>query len=988
MAPFEHDSGTDVPEDRRPRASRNLPTTGRDKPLFTSRDRRERINFTTKPRDGDENRRPGSERGTWLSGKGMRLGEAFQRTDANGHFIPRPSAWDESARDLSDSRIPRTKSYSPSTAALRSSKALRDVQIIQERDRRAASVPANSDSDSTGALDVSPSPAARDRRWRKDETESDVSPITAGEDLTNDDFHRNVGRYSNDQERLRGLLSSQKGLFSRASTGPRTQETTRTLPRNTSASSPEDEPPIRPPRAWGSKANTNKDWLAKIMAPEPSPQIEGGLRDRPLSEAREAAADIPLPSVEDISPIQELTPPASRPASAQPKNSSPADSRMWNADLDFTAQSLQISSPQLRVKPTKLDEIRSREIQNMTARAVAAGRLEEIREKNSQERSITSETATVSKDPALKAVQREEPGERDEMTTMKEEGERIPGTPVTVFSNEAYDRYCKRTGRINRFAEGRPQQVQEDPLDVLRQLSRVLSKSPSPPRPEEKKDDSLKNSAQPSAEERKNVSLPQVSRPPTEEHGEEKSTGTKKGDTTNGEVEKQAEKAVEFSSKSNAVEIDAENKRNSGRSTPAKSDVDPEERIAAEARLFELQDNKSERNSIRAPSRSPSPSADGKLDETPRPRPDPLSLPTPKVTGAFIETPALSTRKPRKSRSIPPSYEVVDATNDATSSSDNKDTGESVSETSSAVDRPQRRRQLRRTTSHRVLTTSQQEGTKRRSRPVVINTAKTTSASEDLRRLQREAQLEDSTLERFDAILEAYARATEEAQNNTTILEPVLDLEYDERGLPLSARERARRIERLTLDRMTQSIKNTSSSIRDARHGIERLERQVSSSSVPTNNKVDDIVYIKVPVPRLWVSCPTKKRGILSRNWKFTWLGFILSLFFAWYISESIMCAQFCHITESSVPVPYQLDAPFFPWAIPTMLDQWTGNYAGAVYDKVRVALGGQPGPKWLRVKPGPMGASDWWVGRSGPIGIVRDRPDKGASSIFSDEMI
>jgi len=75
-------------------------------------------------------------------------------------------------------------------------------------------------------------------------------------------------------------------------------------------------------------------------------------------------------------------------------------------------------------------------------------------------------------------------------------------------------------------------------------------------------------------------------------------------------------------------------------------DIDPEQRIAAEAKLFELQDNKSEKNS-----RSLSPAE--VLEETPKARKtDPLLLPTPKVTGAYIETPAPSNHKTSHQRTV------------------------------------------------------------------------------------------------------------------------------------------------------------------------------------------------------------------------------------------------------------------------------------------------------------------------------------------------
>ena len=409
----------------------------------------------------------------------------------------------------------------------------------------------------------------------------------------------------------------------------------------------------------------------------------------------------------------------------------------------------------------------------------------------------------------------------------------------------------------------------------------------------------------------------------------------------------------------------------------SKSDIDPEERITAEARLFDLQDNKSERNSIRAP--SPAPSDDEKLDETPRPKANPLSLPTPRVTGAFIETPAPTTRVITRSRSISPSYEVVDVP-EATKNGKSK----ALTEQAGAVTALSERYRNKRETRKRSITPPR--GRFYDARPPLINTAKPASAAEDLRRIRLEAQVEDSTLDDFDAILDAEA-ATE---GQTTILEPVLDLQYDERGLPLSEKEIERRIERLTLDRMNQSLKATSTSIRDARHGIERLEEQVSSKFIKIGQPDDGTMYInmKIPVPKLYISKPSQKFGI-KRGWTFTWFGLIAFLFFLWYLCESAMCSQFCHPVASNKNT-WQPSDPFFPWAIPTKLDQWTGEVVSSSLDSVAKGLGirswdWSPLPTLApNYKGGPIGSSDWWLGRNGPVGLMLD--DRG--TFDDDEMI
>ena len=86
----------------------------------------------------------------------------------------------------------------------------------------------------------------------------------------------------------------------------------------------------------------------------------------------------------------------------------------------------------------------------------------------------------------------------------------------------------------------------------------------------------------------------------------------------------------------------------------APSDGDPIDRIEAEMKLFAPLDNYSERGSIKAPSLPVSDDErdedDPCVEETPRaPRADPLTLPTPRVTGAYVETPAtVKTEVPRE----------------------------------------------------------------------------------------------------------------------------------------------------------------------------------------------------------------------------------------------------------------------------------------------------------------------------------------------------
>jgi hypothetical protein len=983
MATIERDNAN-ASEEPTSAAPRNVLRRG-DQPLFTTRHRRaERALFGSKRNeDGSDTATLGAGNG-WMSGgkgKAMNLGEAFQRTEENGDFKPRPRpAMREET--ISESRIPRTKHFSPGSVPGSSPNPTKRDNGYNSRRRegRASSVPVDYDSEETGTRVGSPSPGPRARQRSKEESGSDGSITNLVEDPTNDDFDRKMSRFARDQERVQSALSSQQNIFSRADVGPRIAETTRALARKTSESSLDGEPPIRVPKTWGSKAKKNSDWMQKILSPDTSLEIKDLLEE---VERPKTAPDVPLESVEGRSSMQELTPPTSRPASAQPNNASPEKSKIWDADLDFTAQSLQIStSPQLRVKSTKLEEIRSREIKGLTARAVATNRLEEIRERNSEERSFDSEAIQPQGNglPGESAATLQEP--YYERTILEEEGEHISDTPITIFSAESYgfrSESSSRERQPNFDRDGNSGHKREDAHEVLRRLSRAASSSPAPPAREDKGSSLPKASStlQPGQKETK-LSKSLHTNGKGGKNDEELSKVTS-GSAITQETEDTSDKLLETGPKSSGLDLLTEIKRHSMASTGAKSDADPEERITAEAKLFDLPEDKSERNSIRAPSRSPSPSEDGQINETPRPKLDPLSLPTPRVTGAYIETPA-PTVKRMKPRSISPSYEKIDS---ATTSGDLR-LDRDIARSSSI--NPKR--------SGASAGSSQSKRPRSSQRPPLVNTAKPTTAAEDLRRIQLEAQIDDSTLLDFDALLEAEAAAPSDL-NNTTILDPIIDLEYNERGLPLTRQEIERRIEKLTLDRMNQSLKNTSTSIRDARHGIERLEHQVSSSAPGKYTQEDQNLYIKLPIPRLWTSLPPENPG-MKRRWKFTWLGFILSIFLAWYISESAMCAQFCHPTESRVSNWHPSD-PFFPWAIPTKLDQWTGKVVsgsvnslfGIEYPRTWSKVWSEIlGPDWDRrysVYNGPT-ARDWYGGRNGPVGIKKDEGSDG--SMYGDEMI
>jgi hypothetical protein len=210
-------------------------------------------------------------------------------------------------------------------------------------------------------------------------------------------------------------------------------------------------------------------------------------------------------------------------------------------------------------------------------------------------------------------------------------------------------------------------------------------------------------------------------------------------------------------------------------------------------------------------------------------------------------------------------------------------------------------------------------------RRAIINTAKNTTVQEDLLLLQAQLDGDDFDHDDFLAGLEAVNFMNHNDSKPQRDAEPIPDIESDDQGSSLSPKEIERRDERLALHRITQNMKKTTSSIRDARHGIERLEQQVSSSVAPLNNNVQYItapiiiekldphrvnirINVNLTLPRLWMP-----------DWRLTWFGIFLMMVLTWFILESVVCAKYCHPTYSYKDTWSPTD-PFFPWAIPTKL--------------------------------------------------------------------
>lgn len=398
------------------------------------------------------------------------------------------------------------------------------------------------------------------------------------------------------------------------------------------------------------------------------------------------------------------------------------------------------------------------------------------------------------------------------------------------------------------------------------------------------------------------------------------------------------------------------------RKSVALSDGDPTDRIEQEMKLFAPADNQSERGS-RAPSAEPTTEDEDKdlAGETPRPKKvDPLSLPTPRVTGAYVETPATLKVERIEENTLPP-LKRPDPSSNAT------------------FDRPQSRRGSRpssrggtffKATESGSETSDQKEMTgtstttslRRRNRSTsrprkpLTNSVKPPTVKDDIMELQRIHQIEDSTLDDFEELFNM-----QKLQNDPDLdIESMLDdiaVKKEEVAAKPNITKSQRNHELEQYDRMSKTLKDGLFNIRTAKQGIERLEGQVSHAeggkhgNAATLEKVlekqplvkgthhrhnpdhardcpdcicqtpiKEVSYLHLPVPSLYRRNP----------FRLTFLGLVFLLVSLWYAAESAMCEAYCRPTScSSTPCVWSPTDPTWGVALPVKLDEWATGGLG-----------------------------------------------------------
>ncbi|KAI1386776.1 uncharacterized protein F4822DRAFT_326107 [Hypoxylon trugodes] len=811
-------------------------------------------------------------------------------------------------------------------------------------------------------VDGSPSPAPRSSHLRRQSYSAVPQRIFSGG--SNGDLGSHLRQFDQNHQLGAGNRPL-NGLFGGARVGPRVSETGSIFAKkasdgNLGASSARRRNSQREASSWDKGA-------VGALAPIPSIEYES-TSDRPDDPA---------------SPLN------------QPAQLSPEKSLNWELDADFTAGDLQVSnSPRIRTEQSngrprrqssatsspasgtpnrrrsnnridqirrkeieaanavlseddpssirrtnsKLDEIRVREMESLSKRAVATSRLDEIRIRNSEARSESPELDRNSNKEDLQAGSLQSDKEPTKTPTSKEGGEAKEETldiPVTIFRNTSEQKSSEASnGKIldPKVTEDKePELSQNDSHDLLRRLARATSSSP----PSEKVDQQVPDD--PPATKAPESRESSRTRPTREERR------PRNLEVKNPEVKGSRERpTVGFAGLQRVKSTDSIREK---RGSVPGSEADPTDRIEAEMKLFAPLDNYSEKGSVRAP--SPIPSEPSELAEEVTPRPpkiDPLTQPTPRISGAYVETPA-TVRVKQDGRSdekevsdnlslIPEiSLELHDK-----KFSEKLDDNSIKQETNSDI-KPSRRASMTRSSSVPASPRRTRSASRRR-RPLrpPINTAKPPSVKDDIRAILHMNEIDDSTLDDFDSILADQEIDDEELKQ---MVDDTMDKIDSDLELPgLSDRDRELEI----YDRMSKSLKTGLLGIRSAKKGIERLEDKVMHTEHHNDHKPDQIPSdLKNPGPKPEIRLTTDPNGSTSTTITIpalyrkspklrpTKFGVLLLAVSIWYIIESIFCSLYVinyHCTPQ-VPCQWSPNEPYFPYAMPFMIDEWTTGGRG-----------------------------------------------------------
>lgn len=372
-----------------------------------------------------------------------------------------------------------------------------------------------------------------------------VSGLSSLENGTDDSLVRTLAQHARDQKRINGALRTGSPVFGRARVGRRAgltsenlqrkdkidsiQAIERELARETgsgSVTSEVSDPPLQVPKVWGRRSRKGHDWMSKINEGDSGPGTEkpstpesgqGNSRNGISAQQEESAidwlaagADTPVRSAADEPYPGEEAPRSATPS--LPRERSGSEGKR-DADDDHPVRPRQVStSPQLTQKSAVLDRIREREIEAVKGRAVATSRLGELKGRVSKEHlrhrhSLSQDEHEsgehhYSRDERRKSLHSESHVEASRRSSEsktsdvkppaspRREGDPIPDTPVVVYrksgGNGNTDSGSQGSAQDDHEKENkdqvtRPERKRSDSRDLLLQLARAASSTPSPP---------------------------------------------------------------------------------------------------------------------------------------------------------------------------------------------------------------------------------------------------------------------------------------------------------------------------------------------------------------------------------------------------------------------------------------------------------------------------------------------------------------------------
>ncbi len=685
--------------------------------------------------------------------------------------------------------------------------------------------------------------------------------------------------------------------------------------------------------AW----QTEADFTAGDLQVSDSPPVAVGRYNTKIDEIRALEAEVNgrFSQTTDIEPENNARIDAGRARETSPAPN-PADDavesdRAARSDYEVAPDSedrIPSHRPASRAS-MRMSEPRSREIEGLSKRALATARLDEFRERNIRtSRSPSPDIAQKTSQEPIRAFSplrdrlRRQENRPWVATRQTEEGRAAesalaPALPGQHHSpdNTAHASH-NRALSWSREARHSGSQTKDEAGDVLHRLAAASSSSPAP-------------EAQVPAESQSPATR---DRDQTERARQRRLIGGTKG---------VARPTVGFAGLSRTSSVESNLAK---RASFVHSDSDPTERIEGEMNLFAPQENQSERGSLRVPSPEPEEEAP---NETPRPiKLDPLTQPTPRVTGAFVETPA--TVKVEKPES--PSTGPVDELH---KNGRNRPSADSSGEPKPPIARDGKDgvkgRQEQRTQSSRgdrpsgrssSVSARRRARSLSRSRTPLINSARLPTVRGDLLEIQRANQIDDSTLDDVADLLIPHVPSSRGGKPEPAKNDSLKKLDREE----LEA-----------YGRMSRSLETGLLGIRVAKEGITRLEKKVADSGIqehPQHTAHSDspkeesspcpscrssrlaadapVTYVHLPLPRLWHR---------QENFRFTFLGLSLFILSLWYIAESWMCFQYCkpEYCYPGTPCDWSPEDPDWGFAIPMKLDQWTsGGMGGRLVRRIR----------------------------------------------------